>query len=253
MIIDAPKLSDLPALRALWREAFGDSEEFLDAFVKTAFSLDRCRCVKVDGAVVAVLYWFDCSYQEERVAYLYAIATAKACRGRGYCSALLRNTHQHLTKLGYVAALLVPATKDLFAFYQKNGYQISGNIGALRCVCATEDVEIRQIDASEYAKLRRKKLPPNGIIQELENLDFLQTQAQFYAGEDFLLAARREKDTLYGLELLGDTFLAPEIVKALHCREGSFRMPGNDMPFSMVHSLKEREMKLPLYFGLALD
>ena len=63
MIIDAPKLECVPALRALWREAFGDGDEFLDTFFDTAFSKERCR-VAIDGErTVGALYWFDCSFK----------------------------------------------------------------------------------------------------------------------------------------------------------------------------------------------
>jgi hypothetical protein len=77
MNINAPTLDLIPALRGLWKEAFGDSDDFLDMFWRTAFSYDRCRCVTVDGEVAAALYWFDCECRGERVAYIYAVATAK--------------------------------------------------------------------------------------------------------------------------------------------------------------------------------
>ena len=51
MTIDAPKKQDIPALKALWQEAFGDEEAFLDCFFSTAFSPKRCRCVTLSGPV----------------------------------------------------------------------------------------------------------------------------------------------------------------------------------------------------------
>ena len=38
MIIKAPQVSNIPALRALWKDAFGDTDTVLDAFFQTAFS-----------------------------------------------------------------------------------------------------------------------------------------------------------------------------------------------------------------------
>lgn len=49
---------DLPALRELWKEAFGDGDSFLDQFFSVAFAPERSRVAVVDGAVGAALYWF---------------------------------------------------------------------------------------------------------------------------------------------------------------------------------------------------
>ena len=85
MTIDAPNVEQTAWLRRLWKEAFGDSDAFLDRFFTIAYSPDRCRCVTADGRVTAALYWFDCDCQGEKLAYLYAVATAQDCRGRGLC------------------------------------------------------------------------------------------------------------------------------------------------------------------------
>ena len=253
MIIDRPSPSHIPALRALWREAFGDGEDFLDVFERTAFSCERCRCVIEDNTVTAALYWFDCSHSGQRVAYLYAIATAKEYRGRGLCTSLMEDTHRHLRWLGYVGALLVPAKEELFGFYEKLGYSVCTHIGELRCPASEHSADIRQIGADEYARLRRELLPEGGVIQENENLKFLQTQAELYATKESLLAARREGDILCGAELLGNTDSAPAIVRALGCAKGRFRVVGKDKPFAMYRPLNGCKSAAPTYFGLAFD
>ncbi len=252
MRIDAPHPKHFPALWDLWMEAFGDSEAFLRDFENTAFDRMRCRCVIQNDTVAAALYWFDCSYPSGRIAYLYAIATAKAHRGQGLCRALLEDTHRHLKALGYVGAILVPGEESLFNFYQKIGYQTATHIGEMRAVASTHPAPIREIGIEEYAAIRRELLPKGAVIQEGENLRFLQTMAQFYAGEDLLLAARTEDGSLDGIELLGDTATAPDIVCALGCAEGHFRIPEGKKPFTMYYPLTEGAT-MPSYFGLAFD
>lgn len=253
MIIDKPTRSQIPFLRSIWREAFGDTEEFLDVFERTAFSVDRCRCVTVDGEVVAALYWFDCQYMGRRIAYLYAIATAKAYRGQGICHKLMEDTHRHLEGLGYEGAILVPSKRELFEFYKGIGYLTCSHIREFRCDAAESKIEVREITPCEYAQLRRSFLPSGAVVQENENLEFLQTQAAFYTGDGFLLAARGENDTLCGIELLGDESAAPKIVRALGCTEGSFRTVGTDVPFAMYRPVSESKLSPPTYFGLAFD
>lgn len=253
MNIDAPLKNQIPQLRALWREAFDDTDEFLDAFGTTAFSTQRCLCVSMDNKIVAALYWFDCLYRDKPVAYLYSVATAKAYRGQGICHSLMEYTHTHLTAQGYEGVILVPGNQNLFEFYHQMGYEPCSTIHEFDCLSTAPQIPIRQIDKKEYATLRRQLLPKDGVLQEKENLDFLQTQVSFYAGSNFLLAARMEKDTLYGIELLGEQTNAPGILHSLGYEKGIFRTPGGDLPFAMYLPLDGNQLPPPKYFGLAFD
>ncbi|MBQ9118826.1 MAG: GNAT family N-acetyltransferase, partial [Lachnospiraceae bacterium] len=253
MNIDAPHQTQLPALRTLWQEAFGDTDAFLDAFFSTAFRTDHCCCVTLGNQVVAALYWLDCQYNNQQIAYLYAVATTKAFRRQGICHKLIETTHRQLTSQGYKGALLVPATEELFHFYERMGYQTCSRVREFRCVGMNQNLSLHRINKTEYATLRRRLLPSGGVIQENETLDFLQTQTLFYTGPGFVFAAGTENNTLCVTELLGDETVAPGIVYALGYSEGHFRTPGNDMPFAMYCPLGESKLPPPTYFGLALD
>ncbi len=252
MTIDTPRAGDIPALRRLWREAFGDGDTFLDAFFATGFSPDRCRCIIEEGDASAALYWFDSRHTGRPIAYLYAIATARERRGRGLCRALMEETHRHLVACGYVGALLVPGEASLFDFYAKMGYRACTAVGEITCAASPAPVSVRPLSGGEYAALRRAYLPPSGVLQEGESIAFLETQASLYAGGDFLLAARREGNALYGLELLGNAAAAPAILRALGCATGRFRIPAGDTPFAMYLPLDPQHTP-PAYFGLAFD
>lgn len=247
-----PDVSQIPALRELWKEAFRDSDAFLDGFFSTAFDAKRCRIAMADSDLAAALYWFDCSVNEQPYAYVYAIATAKKYRGLGACHTLLADTHRHLKELGYKGVLLVPGHEALVRLYEGAEYETCTKISEIQCRAFDMDLSIRKIEKDEYAALRREYLPKNGAIQENENLDFLEKQACFYTGENFLLAASIENKNLYGMELLGDASLAPGLVHALGCKDGTFRTPGKDMNFAMFHALDE-DAAVPEYFGFAFD
>ena len=252
MIIDAPEMAQLPALRALWKEAFGDTDAFLDSFEHTAFSPERCRCITSDGQVVAALYWFDCSYKKSKIAYIYAVATAISHRGQGLCRKLMDDTHRHLASLGYDLAILVPGSKELFSFYEKMGYSVCCHIGELSCIASDSGIDLKKITAAEYGRLRRSLIPDGGVIQENENLEFLETMAELYSGEGFILAAQRRENRLYGSELLGDVSVAPKILSALGCSQGSFRICNGNKPFAMCYPLLSTA-QIPSYLGLAFD
>ena len=252
MTIDFPAAGQLPALRQLWQQAFGDTDAFLDSFFATGFSPDCCRCITENSQLAAALYWFDCKYRGNPVAYLYAIATDEAFRGRGLCHALMENTHTHLASLGYAGAILVPAEKSLFGFYARMGYQNFSSILEFPCSAGERAETLRRIPAEEYARLRRALLPGDAVIQEGAALAFLDTYAAFYAGEALLLAAVPDGDNVFVPELLGDPGKAPGIVTALGKKTGIFRTPGEGQPFAMYRSFTG-ELAPTGYFALALD
>lgn len=252
MIIRSASHNELSALRALWREAFGDDDAFLDLFFTRAFAAERSRCMTDGDELLAALYWFDCEYRGQRVAYIYAVATAAKHRGRGLCRALMEDTHSHLAELGYAGAILVPGEERLFAFYEKSGYRTCACVDEFTEIAGGEKACICEIEKKEYAAFRRRMLPAGGVIQEGENLDFLESQAKFYKGEDLLLAARINDGTLFAVEYLGDREKAPAVLFALGCRCGKYRAPGNGRPFAMYRPLS-KNIQTPTYFGLAFD
>ena len=252
MIIKRPGAEDIPALRSLWQNTFGDTDWFLDQFFSKAFHPDRCLCAWEDSCLQGAVYWFDCSCAEEKLAYIYALAVEESQRGRGIGSCLMAHVHTLLARQGYSGVLLVPQEEDLRRLYERLGYLDGPHHRTLSAVAALDPVPLYPVEVEEYALLRKNYLPLNAVVQEGENLSFLQTQARFYRGANFLLAARQEGQTLYGLELLGDAGAAGGILRTLACEKGLFRTPGNDTRFAMFLPLKE-EVRRPAYFAFAFD
>ena len=252
MTIDRPLPEQLPQLRGLWKEAFGDTDAFLDIFFHRAFSRNRCRCVTLNGQVVAALYWFDCGWNGKKLAYLYAVATAKDCQGQGLCRQLMDNTHRHLTEEGYDGCILAPQSQELFSMYGKFGYRICTFIQEFTCIADGKAIALKEATPAEYAAARSRLLPENSVLQEGVTLDFLQTYARLYTGQNLALAAYPNEDKLVVCELLGGSKKAPQVLTALGFREGFFRIPGRGRPFTMFLSLTEN-IAVPDYFGLILD
>lgn len=252
MKIDFPVPQQGMALARLWQEAFDDSTEFIEGFFCTGFSPSRCRCLSVNNEIAAALYWLDVTCDGQRFAYLYAVATAKAHRGKGLCKQLMEDTHAHLKLRGYDGILLVPQTEALRQMYAKMGYHNCTTIREFSCDAAAEPVALQRIDRDEYAEARISFLPQGGAVQDEESIAYLEMMAFFYRGDGFLLAARKEGSRLYCPELLGNDSAAPGILAALNCAGGTFRTPGGDTPFAMFLPL-EPDAKAPSYLGFAFD
>ncbi|MBQ2251512.1 MAG: GNAT family N-acetyltransferase [Clostridia bacterium] len=111
---------DLPCVKGLWQEIFGDDEGFIDRFY-SAFPVKDNTLVAKDGEkVVGVVNALDCKlrYKNEIFCgkYIYALAVSEKYRGRGIARELLETAEEG----SFV--LLVPETPDLFDMYAHLGY-----------------------------------------------------------------------------------------------------------------------------------
>ena len=250
MRIDHPTLEQLPQLRQLWQEAFGDSDAFLDGFFATAFSPRRCLCAFEEDLVAAV-YWFDCRFAGEKVAYLYALATKKSHRGRGVARALVEETVARLKAQDYTGVLLVPGEPALFTMYEKMGFTHPLTVDTFKATVGNTPIALRKVDFDSYGAIRKRLLPPGAVVQEEHNLRFLGRCADLYAGEDWLLAANLEDGALTAMEFLGDRSAAPAVLAALGAKTGTFRTPGQEKVFALYRPITDDP--IPSYFALAFD
>lgn len=252
MNIDHPNSEQITGLRSLWKKAFGDDDAFLDQFFDAAFAPERCRCAAQNGQVMAVLYWFDVFCQGKKLAYIYAVATDPACRNRGLCRRLMEDTASVLERRGYAGAMLVPQEESLIRMYGKMGYDPCTGVSEFRCSAHSPAAEIRRVGSAAYGRARADLLPAGAVVQEGENLAFLQTQATLWTGPGIAAAVTVQGEHLHCLELLGDPSAAPGILKALGYDSGFFRCPGDGRPFAMLKPLTPACPR-PTYFGLAFD
>lgn len=249
MKFEQPTAAHIPGLKRLWKVCFGDEDAFIDRFFTVAFAPQRCRCVTEAGAVVAAAYWFDVEFAGNKAAYIYAVATDPAHRGKGFCRKLMDTIHNHLAENGYAGAMLVPGDDGLRKMYGKMDYVNFGGMEEFACA-AGEAITVSKITPEEFAQLRRTYLPENGVVQEEENLAFLRQFYRFYRADTCVFAAASTGSELFVAELLGDRAAAPGILAALGMPSGVFRVAGRDA-FAMYRSLDGKD--LPAYFAFAFD
>ncbi len=236
------------SLKRLWKIVFGDPDTFIDTFFEVAFSANRCRYIEENGEAICALYWFDCSYDGGKLAYIYAVATHPDHRRQGLASRLLQETNSHLKAAGYAGSVLKPAA-GLFPYYERLGYVTSGFVSHIQAASNTVPVQINEISAAEYGRLRSAFLPENGILQEGITLDFLHTFAKFYASADALFCVYQDEPIFF--EYLGNPHSAPGILATLGVESAVIPTPGNDIPFAMWYPLNCT--KMPGYLGISLE
>ena len=173
MSIDRARQEQLPRLTSLWQEAFGDSPEFIHGFFRTGFAPER-SAVAEGGA--GALYWFDCLWKGKKIAYIYAVATEKASRGRGICAGLMVDTHKTLKEQGYHGAILVPGDAGLARMYGKMGYVECPVAGR----CGHRPLQTEEISAGAYMALRKHLLPEGGVEHTEPAFRYMETFLKFY-------------------------------------------------------------------------
>ena len=152
------------------------------------------------------------------------------------------NTRDLLAELGYSGIVLVPEM-HLIGMYESLGYQVCTYVREFSCRAGSSPVALQEISPAEYARLRRQYLPAGGVVQEIENLQFLSKIAKLYTGDGFLYAENAE--------LLGNADAAAGILAAQGKESGHFRCPDGEIPFGMYLPLDSKPA--PRYFGLAFD
>jgi GNAT superfamily N-acetyltransferase len=131
MIFRTARESDLPRLRTLWKQCFGDEDFFIDAFFSALFRPERCAVAEEAGKAVAMAHLLPCALEDRgappaayAAAYLYGMCTDPAFRSRGVGLGLLDFAARLLAERKVCAIALLPADEGLFDFYAKAGYEI---------------------------------------------------------------------------------------------------------------------------------
>lgn len=119
-------IEDIPQLKALWIEVFGDPTEFIDKFFEELYNPDRCLVYETDNRLVATLYLLDASIVVEsrhhKIYYLYSVATHPAYSGKGIMSKMLDAAYAKTEADGRTALIAIPQDAYAYSFYKKRHF-----------------------------------------------------------------------------------------------------------------------------------
>lgn len=269
-----PELSragDIPELKRLWQEAFGDDEALIDGFFSTLYRPDSVFVIRDGDTVAAMACHLPMTIcQGNRgwaASYLYAVATDKRYRGHGLCGRLLGFAAGYLPSIGAKALLLVPGSSTLREFYRQRGYADWTTVDMVELTAGAATGFTERIEAPVYLELREQLLQNRSYVScPVPVLEFQKHLAELYGGGLYRLSdGDREgcacvavdgngRAILYELLWPGDRAEGAAIAaSAVGARRVLCRTPGDGAPFAMVQWLT-RAPDLPApYLGIALD
>lgn len=138
--------ADVKSCKAIYTQAFGqENNEFMLSLFGNCFKY--CKTLKENGKISSMLFLLPATLkigeQEIEAEYLYAAATDKDERGKGYMSKLIENIK------GEKPIFLKPANDSLIPFYERYGF---------RCITATKDRnnELCLVPIKEFSALSDK-------------------------------------------------------------------------------------------------
>lgn len=144
----------LQETRSLWKEVFGDPEEFIELYFTRVYRGEYNVCCQIDHHVAAALqtlpYTMLYHGMELRTAYISGVATRPEYRRQDIGNNLMRQAHFRLYHTGRVFASLIPAEEWLYGWYGKCGYSQS-------ITCTPPPADVMSMDFAEFDKLQRSK------------------------------------------------------------------------------------------------
>ena len=251
---------DIPRLTALWREAFGDTDEEIARFFDALFPVCAGFGAEEDGALASMLFALPVTLargpETKKAAYFYAVATDRAFRGRGLARALMAHAEARLQRRGVSCALLVPGEPSLVRFYEPLGYRQRTFLDEKTAEGVRGRGSAELISSADYAGLRETLLADVPHVRcGLPLLEYERGTRAFYAlrldGKTGCAAASMEGGLAVCDELLPDASMLPALMTALPAKTCRVRSPGGGTPFGMVKWLDGGGE--PPYLAFAFD
>jgi len=122
------EISDIPDLKALWAEVFGDEPEYIELFFNKMFRPeDYVVLCGEDGSIISIAALIPVDLvsdgKQYPVSYLYGMATKPSLQGNGYGLQLLDFAAKYCKENGKAGIALQPAGESVLRFYEKAGYK----------------------------------------------------------------------------------------------------------------------------------
>jgi len=124
MIIDTLKVTDISKAKKLWKQAFGDSDVYIDFNFETNLDLKKSLAIFEEDQLVCMLFMIPKTVVmdnvETKTFFIAGVSTDNKFRYKGYAKKLMERSHADLKAQGIPFVFLFPFNHD---FYRKLGYE----------------------------------------------------------------------------------------------------------------------------------
>lgn len=225
------KKEDMEGLKEIWKLSFGDEDRFIDLYFQSRDWSRETAVLQLGGKIVSMQTLIPVSMIGEggekcSAAMIFAVATHSDHQKRGYADQLIGFANQILLAEGREVTVLVPATDELFRFYEKRGYESGFYIREV--VLTSEEIKklksgdgsscrISTVEADEYNRLRRKLLRGQPYLDyREEEISFQKKIAQMSGADLFALEHGDARGCAYAERISQEEVIVKELLLPEH-------------------------------------
>lgn len=155
------KEGEFDRIRPIWKEGFGDSDNFLDNFRDQMLNAQDVQLALRDGAPIAMVVLLPAelcmrSGEAEPAGCIYALTTLPEQRGKGVAARLVCSVVDRRRADGIKSVAISPDGPGLFQYYAGQGWR--------------DAFSVREVDVSAEAAVRAVPVGPKEYAALRENL-----------------------------------------------------------------------------------
>ena len=182
------RTEDVPHLRRIWRESFGDEEEYLDFFFERRFVPENTPILTVEGEPAAQLFLLPAALRTQNglysIDYLFSAATDPKYRKRGFMEKLLRFSRSLAKERGKAAIVLLPGSAALYRYYAKCGYETAFFRRTWRCTRETLQSLATPVPSADAVQVLTARMhTTDGVIWDEAALRYALDEHRAFRGE----------------------------------------------------------------------
>ena len=162
--------TDVPMMKRLWIEVFGDEPQLVDRFFELLPSMGTALCAFSGDEFLGSVYLLQSEIWEngrfsKKLAYMYALAVEPGARGFGVGGKLVRVARRFCWENDLGVLCMLPAEASLYGWYAR----IAGFFPASFCeyeeIAAGEEIDgITELCADEYGFRRGELLKDQNYV-----------------------------------------------------------------------------------------
>jgi len=165
MVVRKLEDKDLINAKKLWKQAFGDSDRYIDYNFSANLDLKNSLAIFIDDRLACMLFMLPkkISIDDKKMDtfFIAGVATDLDFRYQGYAKSLMAHAHEVLKNSGFSFVFLYPFNHD---FYRKLGYQTVSHIKNVTFNTKSENAKTPDYDLTIY------DASSNGVASRLNGI-----------------------------------------------------------------------------------
>ncbi|MBQ2960342.1 MAG: GNAT family N-acetyltransferase [Oscillospiraceae bacterium] len=246
------KIFDVPAMRRLWHEVFGDPEELTEIFYLMLPDMGSAVVAVEDKKIIGManvingmeliergVQYIEHEKEPPVCGYIYAVAVDPEHRGKGIGRELCLEAEKLARKRESDIVCTLPASESLYKWYRDiMGFEPVLRRKSFEVKCEARDL-CMELSSTEYmmwreSMLRNKShLHPSHITLEWEKQFCKVFGGGLYACSSGICAAMKDGDTCVIKEIISafpgdEAVIAASVGKQLGCEKAVYYLPSSD-------------------------